>query len=188
MSHFLDQLCKFLMPLQFAFLRIFTFLIIVSTSMPLAAKAQEQKWVAETFSLLSNLIDEQRMIPVSNENALDTEIPGGFVKLIVSLPVTVQNVEIIPRHTSVMCSYQAVREGNRIPVTCYRMLTHEKYDFRISARVYDRQGGLGIPADRQKSTGPLQADHAKELQLVIENVEAVGTVGRLWSRTPNHEN
>ncbi|OKH90222.1 hypothetical protein [Thalassospira sp. TSL5-1] len=171
---------------QFFSILILTLLTIV-TSAPLPAHSQEQKWVKQTFDLLDSLVNEHRMIPVSNYNALDTEIPGGSVKLIVTRSVKARGLEILPPYTSIICGYDAVRQGTHIPITCDRVLSPEGYDYRISATVYDLNGRRGIPADHQKRNGALQADHAKELQLLIENVEAVGTVGRLRARATDGE-
>ncbi|HBN49342.1 hypothetical protein [Thalassospira xiamenensis] len=171
---------------QLIYIAIFT-LLTIAINIPQPAYSQEQKWVEETFNLLDSLASEQRMIPVSNDSALDTEIPGDSVKLIFTRLVKVRGHEILSPYTSIMCGYDAVRQGTHIPVRCYRVLSQEGYDYRISATVYDLNGRQGIPADRQKRNGALQAGHAKELQLIIENVEAVGTIGHLWTRVTNGE-
>jgi len=171
---------------QFIYIAILT-LLTMATNIPQPAYGQQQKWVEEKFDLLDILAKEQRMIPVSNDSALDTEIPGGSVKLVVTRSVKARGHEILSPYTSIMCGYDAVRQGTHIPVTCYRVLSQEGYDYRISATVYDRRGRQGIPADRQKRNGALQADHAKELQLIIENVDAVGTIGHLWTRATDGE-
>ncbi|MET4733741.1 hypothetical protein ABIE64_002469 [Thalassospira sp. MBR-102] len=152
------------------------------------AKAQEDQWVAETFNQLDILVDQNRLMLASNVEALDTEIPGGFVQLIMSLPVKVMGQTVIAGGSKILCEYDPVRNVSYIPASCYRILTPEGYDYRIVGQIYDRNGRRGIPADRQKKNGALQADYAKELQLIIEQVTAVGFPGHLWKRsTPNKE-
>jgi len=89
----------------------------------------------------------------------------------------------LPGGAKILCEYEPVRSGSYIPAICYRILTPEGYDYRIVGQIYGPNGTRGIPADRQKKNGALQADLAKELQLTIEQVTAVGFPGRLWKRS-----
>jgi len=57
--------------------------------------AQEDQWVADTFNKLETLAEQNKFMPVINENPLDTEIPGGVVQLIMSLPVKVMGNTLI---------------------------------------------------------------------------------------------
>lgn len=150
--------------------------------------AKEDLWVADTFQRLETLANERKSLLVINENPLDTETSGGFVHLIMSLPVKVMGRTVIAGGSKIECQYDPVRNVRYIPTTCLRILTPEGYDYRIIGHIYDLNGTRGIPADRQKKNGALQADLAKELQLVIEQVTAVGFPSRLWPRpTPNKE-
>lgn len=147
---------------------------------PEPVNAQEEQWVADTFQRLETLADERKSLPVMNENPLDTETSSGFVHLIMSLPVKVMGRTVIAGGSKIECQYDPVRNVRYIPTTCHRILTPEGYDYRIIGHIYDLNGTRGIPADRQKKNGAQQADLAKELQLVIEQVTAVGFPSRLW--------
>lgn len=152
------------------------------------ASAQEDHWVTETFNQLNILVDQKRLMLVRNVDALDTEIPGGIVQLSMSFPVKVMGQTVIASGSKIECRYDPVRNVPYIPAICHRILTPEGYEYRIKGQIYDPNGTRGIPADRQKKNGALQADHAKELQLVIDQAISVGFPGRLWkSSTPNKE-
>lgn len=161
--------------------RTFRWIVRLLASAPLAlfvaadAQAQDSQWVRETADHLRKLVIHQTHVPVLNETAIDTELQGTL-ELIVASPIDVDGVQVMPTRSKIICSYQPVRNTRRIPVYCDRVITPEGYDYRIAATLYGVDGGAGIPADRHKANGALQADPAKNLWMVVTSIHAVGVV------------
>ncbi len=136
----------------------------------------DDNWASSIFSALQRLVDHRSALPVILNGAVDTEIASP-AEIKISRDVLLDMSVVVPAGSSVMCHYQAVRGGTRIPVECDRIITPKGADYRIQAAVYGLDGGLGIPADGVRSNGALQAGQAKPLKLYLNGIIAVGLVG-----------
>ncbi|WP_413207906.1 hypothetical protein [Rhodospirillum sp. A1_3_36] len=148
--------------------------------------AQDKGWISSAFIALRHLVDQRVALRATLYPAIDTEVsmPGmGLVDVVISRDAPEGGRPSIPKGSKILCRYQPVRGGTRIPMTCDRILTPEGGDFRVKATVHGRDGQPGIPADGIKSNGALLADQAKPLLLYLDDVLSVGlTGGPQWSR------
>lgn len=144
------------------------------------AVAQETSWVSRAHIALQRLVDQRSALPATLYPPIDTELPGhgtGQVILLISRSVPSNSTPTVPGGSGAICHYEPVRQGNRIPATCNRLLTPEGGDFRVRATVYGLDERLGIPADHVKPNGALLAEGAKPLLLYIDEIIAIGILG-----------
>lgn len=156
---------------------IILFNLILDYPPPVRADSFDlQRWATATTQSFQTIIDTEYLIPVALKEPIDTEIPGRADLTTIEIEGNDRSI-LIPFFSSIICEYESVKNVDRIPHKCRRIITQDGRDYRIDATVYGQDKVRHTPATYTKDNGYLHTPARTPLFVKINKIKAIGFIG-----------